>query len=513
MRVIHRAVVALALVTLLALAGSAAAQSNPPAGQILTRDDVSLAFEGLWEGGCSSFGDTTTCNFQENGTPSMIDVVVRVPIEGTGASAQTLDDWRTAIDTLAGSSGLTIEAIPDVGDAALALLGTDGTAQRLEFYAGGATGSIIPRLDRPVAGRDLGGLARTAIPRLGDQTQVPISTNAPVSTNGPVPSVAAPEPATPEPTVAPVTPELATLPTPSFTGMTLNQARALAISVGVNLSSTSDATSDQPDETVLSQSPEPGTPIASGSFVDIVVARAAAGPAPTPTTTPAPVAAPVQAPGPSDISLDPVVIVTSAAAAAGIVLLIPFPSALFNSTLEANYAEIRGWFRFRRRKRTTDDARTDSATAVTAKSADEATAPDTATSDAEVEAADMTPTTAVSTTSGVVTPAALTGMGATIDRFWSTRAGVATFFVLAGLLYGFLDPTFGLTVDSVLLFVGILGALVVGSLVATATFRWARVRLNGEQGTFRVLPTTLVIALVCVLTTRITDFQPGYLYG
>jgi len=92
MRVIHRAVVALALVTVLALAGSAAAQTNPPAGQILTPDDDSLAFEGLWEGGCSSFGDAITCSFQENGTPSMVDVVVRVPIEGTGASTQTLDD-------------------------------------------------------------------------------------------------------------------------------------------------------------------------------------------------------------------------------------------------------------------------------------------------------------------------------------------------------------------------------------------------------------------------------------
>ena len=62
------------------------------------------------------------------------------------------------------------------------------------------------------------------------------------------------------------------------------------------------------------------------------------------------------APGPADISLDPVVIATSAAAAAGIVLLIPFPSALFNSTVEENYDEIRGWFRFRRRRARPTDA-------------------------------------------------------------------------------------------------------------------------------------------------------------
>jgi hypothetical protein len=69
------------------------------------------------------------------------------------------------------------------------------------------------------------------------------------------------------------------------------------------------------------------------------------------------------------------------------------------------------------------------------------------------------------------------------------------------------------SVDSLLLLIGILAALAIGTLAATATFRWARERLNGERGTFRVLPATLIVALVCVLVTRITDFQPGYLYG
>ena len=100
-----------------------------------------------------------------------------------------------------------------------------------------------------------------------------------------------------------------------------------------------------------------------------------------------------------------------------------------------------------------------------------------------------------------------------IDRFWATRVGAISFFAVAGLLYGFLDPTFGLSLDSLLLYLGILAALAVGTLASTAAIRWARESLNGERGTFRVLPATLLVALVCVLVTRITDFQPGYLYG
>ncbi len=213
-------------------------------------------------------------------------------------------------------------------------------------------------------------------------------------------------------------------------------------------------------------------------------------PSPTPRPSTAPTVGPVQAPGPGDISLDPVVIATSAVAAAGIVLLIPFPSALFNSTLEENYDEIRGWLRWRRRRRLTD--------APTAASDETPSAPTEDTADAA---------------DAPVTTASATGFRALLDRFWATRLGVATFFLVAGVMYGFLDPTFGVSVDSLLLLVGILAALAIGTLAATATFRWARERLNGERGTFRVLPATLIVALVCVLVTRITDFQPGYLYG
>ena len=45
-------------------------------------------------------------------------------------------------------------------------------------------------------------------------------------------------------------------------------------------------------------------------------------------------------PDPTQLNLDPVVVVTNVVATAGVILLVPFPSALFNATLEDNYDEV-----------------------------------------------------------------------------------------------------------------------------------------------------------------------------
>ena len=553
MRVIHRAVVALALVTLLALAGSAAAQTSPPAGQPLTADDISLAFEGIWEGGCSSFSDTTTCNYSENGTPGIVSLVVRTPAQGTGASAQSLENWRNSIESLAsGSSNLTLQEVPDVGDAAIALVNPDGVIGGFEFYLGGATGSLVAKLDRNVTVADLAALSQVALPRIAALTGgIPISTAAPV-------------------------PSIAGVQIPDLDGLTLEDAERVANDLGLIVAIRFDETSTDTPGTVITQRPAAGSPGKVGDEIAIIVAAvpgtpppapsarpvaseapaaptaAPSSPGPVPTSVPlplpspsAPLAGPVQAPGPSDISLDPVVVATSVVAAAGIVLLIPFPSALFNSTLEQHYAEIRGWLRFRRRRSTADDG------GPTTADPEPTTAdPEPTTADPEPTTADPEPTTADPGPGGAsadagpaavapaapapvavaveppdvavappdagpaaVAPAAPAGLGQVIDRFWATPAGALAFFALAALLYGFLDPSFGFSLDSVLLYVGILAALGIGSLASTTALRRAREHLNGERGAFRVLPATLLVALVCVIVTRILDFQPGYLYG
>ena len=49
-------------------------------------------------------------------------------------------------------------------------------------------------------------------------------------------------------------------------------------------------------------------------------------------------------PLPSQVSVDPTTLLASAAFAVGAIILIAFPYELFNSTMEENYDEIRGWF-------------------------------------------------------------------------------------------------------------------------------------------------------------------------
>lgn len=165
-------------------------------------------------------------------------------------------------------------------------------------------------------------------------------------------------------------------------------------------------------------------------------------------------------PGPFDISTDPVVIATGVAVAAGTALLIPFPGALFNSTLEANADEVGSWFR---------------------------------------------------------------GIGRRFDRlrrgptsgrgFWQGPLGIVAFLLLSAVIYALLDPSFGLDLHSLWLVLGLLAGLLITSLIfalPTAAYRFARFR---DRPAIRTLPWTIVIAIGCVLLTRLTAFQPGYLYG
>jgi len=167
-------------------------------------------------------------------------------------------------------------------------------------------------------------------------------------------------------------------------------------------------------------------------------------------------------PTPFDISTDPVVIATGVAVAAGTALLIPFPGALFNSTLEANGAEIGGWFAGLRAR-----------------------------------------------------------VGRLVSRvrrrpprdFWQRPIGIVAFLLLSAVLYALLDPTLGVDLRSLLLVAGLLIGLVATTAifaVPTAAFHWVRAR---ELGRVRVLPATILIGVACVVLTRATGFQPGYLYG
>jgi hypothetical protein len=95
---------------------------------------------------------------------------------------------------------------------------------------------------------------------------------------------------------------------------------------------------------------------------------------------------------------------------------------------------------------------------------------------------------------------------------WRTPLGIAGFVALSALLYAFLDPTFGFSLTSVATLVGLaLGLLVILFAYGTPLAVFSRTHHLGL--TIRALPFTLAIAFICVLVSRLSNFQPGYLYG
>lgn len=207
-------------------------------------------------------------------------------------------------------------------------------------------------------------------------------------------------------------------------------------------------------------------------------------------------------PDPTRINLDPIVVAQSVAVAAGVIVLVPFPSALFNSTLEENYDEvmavvnrIRAWLaafwgsivaairQFIASRR--------------ASRAGPSAEPPPVPEPIAAPPAEIPP------------PAATTPPEQDV---WRTPLGVIGFVLLSALLYSFLDPTFGLSAESLATFVGlVLGLSVVIAAYGVPLIFFARrfqLRL-----TLRALPATLAIGVLCVLISRIVSFQPGYLYG
>ena len=188
-------------------------------------------------------------------------------------------------------------------------------------------------------------------------------------------------------------------------------------------------------------------------------------------------------PGPADISLDPLVVATSLAVSAGVVVLVPFPAALFNSTLEENYEEVTGAIGRLRRWFGRLFGGLFAAVAGRLRRA---------------------PPGTQAASSG--------GRFKLDDTFWRSPRGILTFIGVSALLYGLLDPTFGLSVESLATVVGLVIGLGV-MLLAFAVPTFIGGRRSGVGVQVRALPGTLLVAIGCVIISRIADFQPGYLYG
>lgn len=157
-------------------------------------------------------------------------------------------------------------------------------------------------------------------------------------------------------------------------------------------------------------------------------------------------------PLPSQISLDPGALLASAAIAIGAIMLIAFPYELFNSTMEENYDEVRGWF----------------------------------------------------------------GMGPRGVPEVKTRSRALSFFALVGVTAaatGFLSPEFGFNRTSVVLFLGICVALLVMAVLFSLPADIGIRRQFGEWGKLNFLPGSVIVTIVMVVACRLFEFQPGFFYG
>ena len=145
-------------------------------------------------------------------------------------------------------------------------------------------------------------------------------------------------------------------------------------------------------------------------------------------------------------------LLTSALIAAFLLLFIAFPSHLFNSTLEENYEEVKGWFSW------------------------------------------------------------LHKWGQRPATFSLRKQGwhLVAFLAACGVLYGLLDPSFGINRSSLLVIAATVLAMIIVTAVLEGTQMLTRRR---DQGALRLLPGTIVVAAVCVLVSRVLHLQPGYCYG
>lgn len=161
--------------------------------------------------------------------------------------------------------------------------------------------------------------------------------------------------------------------------------------------------------------------------------------------------------GPGEVSTDPALILTNGILALLLTLVILAPGTLFESTLEANLLEVKGWFGWTR-----------------------------------------TPTG---------------GAKGILRRLSRSRLGLALIATLTALLYGFLSSDFGADEASIALVLGIFGAILLITLVKETTIGYYVRRDTLKKAYLRVFPGALLVGIACVAISRLAGFEPGYLWA
>ena len=188
----------------------------------------------------------------------------------------------------------------------------------------------------------------------------------------------------------------------------------------------------------------------------VVVAALDVAAAPAPSITAA-------LPGPLEISLAPQDVARSIGITAFLMLLLGVPTPLFNSTLSAKRRLIERWLRRRLPRRM------------------------------------------AASTRGA-------GVGRRIGTLSGTWPGMIVYLLLVTLLYAFLNAQF--PCQNVLLTFGTtLFGIAAGTALSQVPAELYVRRHHHARGQIRVALWTLILAAGCVLVTRVTAVQPGYVYG
>jgi hypothetical protein len=214
---------------------------------------------------------------------------------------------------------------------------------------------------------------------------------------------------------------------------------------------------------------------------------------PTPNSGPAPAAAPIAStlgtPGEIFHSIGHNVANASITVAA--ILFITFPANIFNNTFSSNYDEIllifAGWRRKARRafglKAEPIPGEDELGPALTSNGGQEAAA-------------------------ALASPATPNTPGL------SSRTWFYAVLVMGAILGGLLNPHFGLNRESLAGFGATMVAFAIGAGLSWFIAKLFRQHHHYATHTYlKALPLGLAVAALCVVISRVSNFQPGYLYG
>lgn len=188
------------------------------------------------------------------------------------------------------------------------------------------------------------------------------------------------------------------------------------------------------------------------------------------------------------------------------ILFITFPANMFNNTFSSNYGEIvlilAGWRRKIRRAVGLKDEREE-------KGDVPLTAPP-ASEESPAERSDS-----VGTGSEVAVSSAPSTSKTNPDMpGHSSRPWFFAVLALGGILGGLLNPHFGFNSESVSGFGATLVSFVIGAALSWYITKVFRERHKYPTRTYlKALPLGLGVAALCVIVSRATNFEPGYLYG